>query len=40
MLSGSFCLKEKGKINCFFGKISSKKFNDQLEDFTYKKIKI
>ena len=40
MLSGSFCLKEKGKINCFFEKISSKKFNDQLEDFTYKKIKI
>ena len=40
MLSGSFCLKEKEKINCFFEKISSKKFNDQLEDFTYKKIKI
>ena len=40
MLSGSFCLKEKGKLIVFTKKFLQKKFNDQLEDFTYKKIKI
>ncbi len=40
MLSGSFCLKKNGKINCYYEKISSSKFNTKLENFTYKKIKL
>ena len=40
MLSGSYCLKSNGKINCYFEDISSSKFNSQLEKFTYKKIKL
>ena len=39
MLSGSFCLKNKKKIDCFFEKITTKRFNKELESFTFKKIK-
>ena len=37
MLSGSFCLKEQSKLNCYYEKISSKVFNKKLENFTIKK---
>ncbi len=40
MLSGSYCLKEGNKINCYFEKISAKQFNKKLEEFTFKKIRI
>jgi len=40
MLSGSYCLKKKEKINCYFEKISAQKFNKKLENFTLKKIKL
>ena len=37
MLSGSFLIKENKKLNCFYEKISTKKFNKHLEKFTIKK---
>ena len=40
MLSGSYCLKKGEKINCYFEKISTQKFNKKLENFTLKKIKL
>ena len=40
MLSGAYCLKEDKNLSCHFEKISSKKFNKSLENFTLKKIKL
>tara|TARA_Y100000591_G_scaffold46512_1_gene34942 strand:+ start:2093 stop:2653 length:561 start_codon:yes stop_codon:yes gene_type:complete len=40
MLSGSYCIKKNGNLDCFYEKISKKTFNNQLENFTYKKIKL
>ncbi len=40
MLSGAYCLKEDNNLLCHFEKISSKKFNKSLENFTFKKIKL
>ena len=40
MLSGSYCIKKDGNLDCFYEKISKKTFNKQLEIFTYKKIKL
>ncbi len=40
MLSGSYCLKSAGKLEYFFENVSRKKFNTELEKFTFKKIKI
>ena len=40
MLSGSYCIKKDGNLDCFYEKISKKTFNNQLENFTYKKIKL
>ena len=37
MLSGSFCLKNKDTIRCYYENITSKKFNKMLELFTIKK---
>ena len=37
MLSGSFCLKNKDTIRCYYENITSKKFNKMLEFFTIKK---
>ncbi len=40
MLSGSYCIKKGGNLNCHFENISTQKFNSKLEMFTFKKIKI
>ena len=40
MLSGAYCLKEDKNLSCYFEKISSKRFNKSLENFTFKKIKL
>lgn len=40
MLSGTYCLKDSDKVNCYFDKISIRKFNNELEKFTFKKIKL
>ena len=40
MLSGAYCLKEDKNLSCYFEKISSKRFNKLLENFTFKKIKL
>jgi len=40
MLSSSYCLKKNNNLLCHFEKISSKKFNKSLENFTFKKIKL
>jgi len=40
MLSGSYCIKKNENLNCFYENISKKEFNNQLEKFTYKKIKL
>ena len=40
MLSSSYCLKKDKDLFCHFEKISSKKFNKSLENFTFKKIKL
>ena len=40
ILSGAYCLKEDKNLSCHFEKISSKRFNKSLENFTFKKIKL
>ena len=40
MLSGSYCLKNNDKLEYFFENVSKIKFNKELENFTFKKIKI
>ena len=40
MLSGSYCLKVNKDIFCYYEKISTSKFNKNLENFTFKKIKL
>ena len=40
MLSGSFCVKNNKKLDCYFENISRSRFNSELEKFTFKKIKI
>ena len=40
MLSGSYCLKKREKLFSYFEKVSTKKFNKMLENFTLKKIKL
>ena len=40
MLSGSYCLKDNKRLVCYFENISARKFNSELEKFTFKKIKL